>query len=157
MEEIKPSAKGIICNQWGLNSSTEYLNSSAQLILCTKLNFGKYIRIIKGNKRCWNRNVKNKELLHYLIKLKIITLILPIFLSWMCRLLFIIMGANIVGPGRTAPKRTVWSGPLLSQYKIPKYKGRFFFLFFIFPFLGQKSTGINNDVLSFYHFNFLEY
>ena len=45
-------------------------------------------------------------------------------------------------------------GPCCLQYNIPKYKGRFFFLFFIFPFLGQKSTGINNDVLSFYYFNF---
>ena len=77
-----------------------------------------------------------------LFKLKILTLFLPIFLSWMCRLLFIIMGANIVGPGRTAPKRTFWSGSLLLAIKTQSLKVDHFFLFFIFPFLGQKSTGV---------------
>ena len=45
-------------------------------------------------------------------------------------------------------------GPCCLQYKVPKYKGRFFSYFLFFPFLGVKSTGINNDVLSFYYFNF---
>ena len=66
------------------------------------------------------------------------------------------MGANIVGPGLLREQSDL--GLCCLQFKIPKFKGRSFFsLFFIFSFHGQKSTGINNDVLSFYYFIFLEY